>query len=108
MSRLKNKVAIVTGAAHGIGKAIAEIFAEEGANVFIADLDGAAGEKFAAEIRHKGGDATFLSCDVSSSEQVAAVVKRASENNGRIDVLCNNAAYISKWHNAGEASDGEW
>ena len=108
MPRLKNKVTIVTGGAHGIGKAIAEIFAEEGASVFIADLDEAAGEKIAAEIRRKGGDATFFYCDVSSAEQVAAVAKLASEKNGRIDVLCNNAAYIGQWHNAGEAPDGEW
>ncbi|MEO6184406.1 MAG: glucose 1-dehydrogenase [Verrucomicrobiota bacterium] len=108
MSRLKNKVAIVTGGAHGIGKAIAQIFAEEGAHVFIADIDEAAGEKFSAEIRHKGGDATFIYCDASSAEQIASVVKCASEKTGRIDILCNNAAYISKWHNAGEASDDEW
>lgn len=62
----------------------------------------------ATEIRHKGGDATYLYCDVSSAEQIAAVVKRASEKNGRIDLLCNNAAHIGKWHNAGEASDDEW
>ena len=108
MSRLKNKTAVVTGGAHGIGKAIAAIFAEEGGNVFIADLDGAAGEKVAAEIRHKGCDATFAYCDVSSAEQVATVVKSASEKSGRIDVLCNNAAYIGKWHNALEAADEEW
>lgn len=108
MPRLENKVAIVTGGAHGIGKAISQIFAEEGAHVFVADIDDAAGEKLATEIRHKGGDATFIYCDVSSAEQIAAVVKRASEKNSRIDVLCNNAAYIGKWHNAGEASDDEW
>ena len=108
MSRLQNKIAIVTGGAHGIGKAIAAIFAEEGASVFVADLDGTAGEKVAADIRHKGGNATFVYCDVSSAEQVANVVKQTSEKSGRIDVLCNNAAYIGKWHNAGEAPDDEW
>jgi NAD(P)-dependent dehydrogenase (short-subunit alcohol dehydrogenase family) len=108
MSRLKNKIAIVTGGAHGIGKAIAEVFGENGASVFIADLDEAAGEKIASEIRHEGGNADFIYCDVSSSEQVATVVKRASGINGRIDVLCNNAAYMGKWRNAGEATDEEW
>lgn len=108
MPRLKSKIAIVSGGAHGIGKAIAEIFAEEGSSVFIADLDKSAGEKTAEQIRHKGGDATFAYCDVSSVEQVVNVVKRASEKNARIDVLCNNAAYIGKWHNAAEASDEEW
>src|SRR5438552_2238631 len=100
MSRLENKIAIVTGSAHGIGKAIAEIFAEEGAAVFLADLDKTAGEETAAAIRKKGGSAIFLRCDVSSATQVATVVKRASEKNGRIDILCNNAAYIGQWHNA--------
>jgi NAD(P)-dependent dehydrogenase (short-subunit alcohol dehydrogenase family) len=108
MSRLANKVAIVTGGAHGIGKAIAAVFAEEGASIFIADLDGDAGEKVASEIRHKGGDATFIYCDVSSSEQITTFAKRVSEKGARIDVLCNNAAYLGKWHNAGEATDDEW
>ena len=106
--RLNNKIAIVTGGAHGIGRSIAEVFAEEGARVFIADLD-RAGEKVAAQIRRKGGAATFIQCDVSSARQVARAVKRAAGKAGRIDVLCNNAAYISRhWHKAGEAPDEEW
>jgi len=107
--RLKNKTAIVTGAANGIGLAIAQLFAEEGANVFIADVDEAAGGQGAESIRKAGGKAEFVRCDVSSSEQVMQVVKRAGENNSHIDILCNNAAYISKqWHNSGEAPDEEW
>ncbi len=108
MPRLKNKIGIVTGAAHGIGQSIAKIFAEEGASVFIADLDETAGENTALAIRKKGGDATFVRCDVSSAEEVAAAVKRASEKNGRIDILCNNAAYIAKWNNSSDAPDEEW
>jgi NAD(P)-dependent dehydrogenase (short-subunit alcohol dehydrogenase family) len=107
--RLKNKVAVVTGGAHGIGRAIAEVFAEEGARVFIADLDRAAGEAVAADIRRGGGEAVFVRCDISSARQVAGAVKRAAGKAGRIDVLCNNAAYISKqWHKSGEAPDDEW
>ena len=108
MARLQNKIAIVTGGAHGIGKAISEIFAGEKASVFIADLDETAGKEVVAEIQHNGGDATFVPCDVSSSEDVAAVVKRAVDKNGRIDILCNNAAYIGKWNNSGDAPDDEW
>lgn len=108
MPRLKDKVAIVTGGAHGIGKAIAEIFGEEGASIFIADLDAQAGNAAAKEIVDRGGKAFFSHCDVSSASQVATTIKRASEATGRIDVLCNNAAYISQWHNSGEASDEEW
>lgn len=109
MKRLKNRIAIVTGAGHGIGRAIAELYAAEGAVVIMCSRDAEAGEAAAAEFRHAGGDATFLRCDVSHLEDVARVVKAAAERNGRIDILCNNAAYlVSTWHNAGESTDDEW
>ncbi|MGZ5567160.1 MAG: SDR family NAD(P)-dependent oxidoreductase [Limisphaerales bacterium] len=103
MQRLKNKTAIVTGAAHGIGRAIAEAFAKEGASVFVLDLDKKAGLATAKEI-----GATFVACDVSSSAAVSRAIKAATKKSGRVDVLCNNAAYIGQWHNAGESSDQEW
>src|ERR1017187_4960349 len=108
MRRLEHKVTIVTGGAHGIGRAIAELFAAEGACVTIADLDVTAGKQAAEEIRVAGGAASFVRCDVSKESQVARAVKLAAAG-GRIDVLCNNAAYISKtWHSAGDASAVEW
>lgn len=108
MARLDDKIAIVTGGAHGIGKAICEVFAEAGATIFVVDLDEKAGEACAADIRSKGGKANFVAADVSLAEHAAKVVKLAAEKSGRIDILCNNAAYIGKWHNSAEATDEEW
>jgi NAD(P)-dependent dehydrogenase (short-subunit alcohol dehydrogenase family) len=107
--RLNDKIAIVTGAAHGIGRAIAELFADEGAWVLVADLDDAAGEATAAAIRGRGGRAAFWHVDVSDESQVAAAVRHAAEaGGGRIDVLCNNAAYLGEWHDIVSAPPEEW
>lgn len=106
--RLKDKVAIVTGAAHGIGRAIAERYVEEGAWVLIADLDETAGTELAASLRQSGGRAEFLKTDVASRIDVADAVKAAARWTGRIDVLCNNAAYLGEFHAVLEATDEEW
>jgi NAD(P)-dependent dehydrogenase (short-subunit alcohol dehydrogenase family) len=109
MSRLQNKVAVITGAAHGIGRAIAERFAAEEARIFIADIDQNAGDQLTAAIRQANGDATFLACDVSSNEQVSRAAATLLKAAGRVDILCNNAAFISsQWHNCVEASADEW
>ncbi len=108
MDRLKDKISIVTGAAHGIGKAIAECFAEEGAWVLVVDLDEQYGEETAEQIRQNGGRAFFCHCDVGDPDSVAATVKQAGVETGKIDILCNNAAYIARWHNVLEATDEEW
>jgi len=107
--RLSGKISIVTGAAHGIGKAIAELFAEEGAWVLVADFDDAAGEATADAIRSSGGQALFQHVDVGEEKQVAAAVRHVAEmNGGRIDVLCNNASYLAPWHDVVAAPREEW
>jgi len=106
--RLTDKVAIVTGAAHGIGRAIAEAFAAEGAAVLVADIDEGAGEDCAAGIRTLGQAASFVRVDASDDSQVAHAIELATKRNGRIDVLCNNAAYIAAWHDIEHASAEEW
>lgn len=108
MNRLKEKVAIVTGAANGIGKAIAQLFAKEGASVLLVDLEQDAGVAAIAEIRAAGGTAEFYRADVSSEVDAAAAVKLAAAWNGRVDILCNNAAYMGPFHAVLESTPAEW
>ncbi|MEA1676033.1 3-hydroxybutyrate dehydrogenase [Nitrospirillum sp. BR 11163] len=89
--RLKDKVAVVTGAASGIGKEIALLYAREGAKVVIADLNLAAAEATAAEIGGRGGRAIGVGMDVTSEDQVAAGMAHAVATFGGIDVLVSNA-----------------
>ena len=88
--RLKGKVAIVTGAAHGMGESEAVIFAREGASVIVADVD-ADGQKVAANITGAGGKAQFVKLDVASEADWEAAIKATVAAYGRLDVLVNNA-----------------
>ena len=106
--RLKGKITIVTGAAHGIGRAIALRFAEEGAAVLVADVDEQAGEDTAAEIRMAGRPASFVRCDVSVASQVENVAKLAGERAGRIHVIVNNASVLGPWHDVATVTEQEW
>lgn len=108
MDRLKNKVSIVSGAANGIGRGISEVFAEEGAWVLVTDIDGEGAESTAADIRKKGGRAEPCRVDIRDGKDIARAVKLASDKFGRIDILCNNAAYIGRWHDVLNATDEEW
>jgi NAD(P)-dependent dehydrogenase (short-subunit alcohol dehydrogenase family) len=106
--RLRDKVTIVTGAAHGIGRAIAMRFADEGAAVLVADVDEAAGEEVAATIRAQGLAASFMRIDVASEADVKRAVAAASSPRGRIDVLVNNAALLGEWHDVATATGEQW
>ena len=110
--RLKDKVTIITGAAHGIGKAYARRFAEEGAHVVIADIDGAGGVATANAILDAGGSAWSRTSDVRSLPNVQGLMQETVNKFGRIDVLLNNAAiYVTQklWKGAVEDLElAEW
>lgn len=89
--KLENEICVVTGAAHGIGRAIVEEFAAHGARPAILELDAEAGEQFAAELRGRGIDARSYACDVSDRESVLAAAAAVAGDLGPCDVLVNNA-----------------
>jgi NAD(P)-dependent dehydrogenase (short-subunit alcohol dehydrogenase family) len=85
------KVAIVTGAASGIGKSIAELYAREGAAVVLSDINQEVGERTTEEIRKAGGEAMFVRADVSKASDCESMVKATLTKYGRLDFACNNA-----------------
>lgn len=91
MFRLDNKTAIITGAGSGIGKAIALLFAKQGANVQVLDMDEAGGNATVAAINAEGGKAAYYHCDVSKQEVVKSVIDAIIASTGTIDILVNNA-----------------
>ena len=91
MEDLAGKVAFVTGGASGIGLAMAQCFAREGAKVVLADIEVDALEKAEAELRESGAEVIGVSCDVSDPASVAAAAERTIEAFGKVHVLCNNA-----------------
>jgi NAD(P)-dependent dehydrogenase (short-subunit alcohol dehydrogenase family) len=105
--RLEGKVAIVTGAAKGIGWGIATVFSKEGAKVAVVDWDEPAGARTADEIRKAGGDAIFIKCDVSNEDQVRAMIQKVVAQYGRIDVLVNNAG-VGVYKSILDASSEDW
>ena len=109
MNRLREKVAIVSGAANGIGKAISELFAEEGAWVLVSDIEDERGNATVQNIREKGGSAEYCHADVSSPAGVARAIEAAAAKTGNIDILCNNAAYMGPgFHDILESTEDEW
>src|SRR5216684_4971667 len=91
MGRLQNKVAVITGAASGMGRATALRFAKEGASVVLTDLNSQGGETAVAECAAQGGRAVFQRTDVTSEADIKAAVARAVKEFGRLDIMFNNA-----------------
>ncbi len=104
--RLQGKVAIITGAARGIGRETALLFAAEGAKVVICDLLDE-GEEVAEEIRSRGGEAIFYRLDVTDREAVKRMVDAVVERYGRIDILVNNAG-ITRDAQFLKMTEGDW
>jgi len=94
--RLKGKVAIVTGGAHGIGHAYCLALADEGAKVVVADIDEKGAIATVQEIEAKGGEALALKTDISDQKSTEEMAKRTVEKFGEIDILVNNAALFSR------------
>ncbi|MCB1513490.1 MAG: SDR family oxidoreductase [Hyphomicrobiaceae bacterium] len=107
MSRLAGKIAVVTGSGGGIGQSIAEVFAAEGAHVYLADVDVAAAESAAAVIVARGQSATAMPCDVTRGQDVTALIRTLETNHGKADIVVNNAG-INVRADFRHLTDEEW
>jgi NAD(P)-dependent dehydrogenase (short-subunit alcohol dehydrogenase family) len=105
---MKNKTVIVTGAASGIGKATAELFAKQGANVVVSDIQEAEGKATVQNIIATGGKATFFKTDVSKPEEMEALVAFAVKTYGQLDVAVNNAGIGGELNPVADMSIEGW
>ena len=104
---LEGRVAVVTGAAHGIGAACARVYAQAGAQVVVSDIDGAGGSATTAAIVGAGGSARFVACDVASSADCSALIAQAVAAFGRLDILHANAG-IELCKSVWDTTDEDW
>ena len=95
LKRFNGQVALVTGAAHGIGQAIARRFAQEGASVVVSDLDEAGAKVALSQIQELGGQGIAIKCDVKSKDDIAKMIEKTIETYGKIDILVNNAGDVT-------------
>jgi NAD(P)-dependent dehydrogenase (short-subunit alcohol dehydrogenase family) len=105
--RLSGKIAVVTGAGNGIGQAMVELFAAEGAYVYVTDMDGAAADAVTGEIIARGHQAHAIAVDVTRGQDVTQLMRTIEAGHGRIDILVNNAGLniLSDFRNM---TDAEW
>lgn len=107
MDRLKGKVAVVTGAGAGIGRATAECFAREGAHVYVTDVNGEGATAVVLALTVNGHAATAMTVDVSRGQDVTALMRTIKASHGRIDVLVNNAG-LNVRGDFRHMSDADW
>ncbi len=108
MNRLTGKVAVITGAAVGLGRAIAVRMAEEGASVALLDIRDADGRELIAELKARGLPAAYWRCDVSIEGEVKAVMQKVVQHFGRLDILVNNAGIAGVNKPTHEITEAEW
>lgn len=106
--RLEGKVAVVTGAASGMGKAIAELYAKEGASVIVSDLNIDGAEAVASSITTNGGKAIAVKTNVADQNDINAMIDTAVNEFGTLDILVNNAGIMDNMSPVGDVSDESW
>ncbi len=106
--KLMDKVAVITGAGSGIGRAMAMLFAEQGASIIAADIAGNTADEVAAAIKDAGGDAVSVTVDVVVKPDVERMIDIAVDTYGRLDILCNNAGIMDRMLPITELSDEFW
>lgn len=106
--KLQGKVAVVTGAGSGMGRAIAIIFAKEGAKVVVSDINLDTANATAAEIKANGGEAMSVLTNVAKEEDVQKMIDTAVNTYGTLDILVNNAGIMDNFEPAGDIQDSNW
>lgn len=108
MNKLKNKVAIVTGAGSGIGRAVAIAYANAGAKVTVSDINEAGGNETVDLIKKQGGKASFFKADITKPEDNEALVNYTTEQFGKLDIACNNAGIGGEMNLTGDYTLDSW
>lgn len=108
MAKLENKVAIVTGAASGMGKSIAKLYAQEGAKVVVADYNFEGAETVVKEITEANGQAIPMSVNVADGDAVNKMIEDTIREYGELDILVNNAGVMDNFEPVGEIKDENW